>query len=421
MTELPTAAPRRFSVAALGVVALATAAATTGVLFLLDRGIPGGPSSAKIERVAAASLGTIVAEAPPALADGPVRNVILLLGDGMAGSQIAAGRIHARGVSGRLHLERLPVTGLVLTHSAGGEVARSDAAATALSTGRKTRNGRIGTDSAGHPLPTIVEVLAAAGWATGLVTTTRITDATPAAFAAHVAERTQQAEIARQLASSKVDLLAGGGRDIFLPVGEGGGSRTDGRDLIAEARSRGVSVVADADGWARATTLPLFAIFPIEPQKSEPRAPSVGALAGRAIALLAASGRPFFLMVEDEEIDSAAHGNDIRRLAATLERFDEAVRRATEFAARDGATLVVVTGDHSTGGPSIDQESSDRGLVVSWESTHHTGEPVPVFAYGPPSAAAPFTGVHDNIEIPALIAGALGVSFPPPPSPESGR
>lgn len=412
MNEAAPALRRRFGPLALGVAAFVASAATFAAICWFDAA---GPRDAvRVERVAVATRGAIVAEPPPPLADGPVRNVILLLGDGLGGAQIAAGRMHTRGSSGRLHLESLPVTGLVNTHSADGRVARSDAAATALATGRKTRNGRIGTDPDGRPLRTIVEALADAGWATGLVTTTRITDATPASFATHVLERQQQVEIATELAASRVDLLAGGGRQYFLPVGKAGGSRSDGRDLLTEARSRGVAVVADARGFEAARTLPLFAIFPFEPQKTEPRSPTVGGLAERAIALLSSSGRPFFLLIEEEEIDSAAHANDLRRLAWALERFDEAVHHATEFAARDGATLVIVTGDHSTGGPAIEEATSDRQLVVLWESIHHTGEPVPVFVYGPPAAAAPFTGVHDNTEIPGLIARALGVAFPEP-------
>ena len=136
-------------------------------------------------------------------------------------------------------------------------------------------------------------------------------------------------------------------------------------------------------------------------------------MAAKAIELLSASGRPFFVVVEEEEIDSASHGNDIERLGAALERFDDAVRVATEFAARNGETLVVVTGDHSTGGPAIDDQSTASELVVVWESDDHTGEPIPVYAYGPPSAARRFSGTLDNTEIRRRIAAALGVAFPP--------
>lgn len=375
----------------------------------------------RIERVAVAVNGASAEPAPPELEDGPVRNVILLIGDGMSGSQVTSGRIHTRGPAGRLHLERLPVTGLVTTHAANDLVTKSDASATALATGNKTNNGRIGTDAAARPLVTLVEALRDAGWTTGIVTTTRVTDATPASFATHVAERRQQVEIAEQLAASGVDLLMGGGRPYFLPRSAAGSARPDERDLVAELRGRGVTVVDDVAGMSVAKSLPLYALFMVEPQKVPERSPSVGTMTSKALELLASSGRPFFALVEDEEIDTASHANDVKRLGAALERFDQAVRTATEFAAKDGETLVLVTGDHSTGGPSINDASTASQLVVVWESDEHTGEPVPIYAYGPPSAARRFSGVLDNTEIPGRIAAALGVLFPPPPPPSPAR
>jgi alkaline phosphatase len=339
--------------------------------------------------------------------------VILLIGDGMGLGQVAAGRIHARGPSGRLNLERLPVLGLVTTHPAGALVAKSDSAATALATGRKTRNGRIGTDPDARPLPTITETLAAAGWATGFVTTTRITDATPASFLAHTERRDQQSEIAAQIAAAKADLLIGGGRRFFVPKSAQGSARKDERNLLDEMRSRGVAVVEEPAALAGASALPLAAIFQVEPQAIPRREPPIGALAAKAIELLSASGRPFFALIEDEEIDSRSHGNDLAGLSAALERFDEAVRVAVEFAAKDGSTLVLVTGDHSTGAPAIDAGSTSARLRVVWEGDGHTGEPVPIYAYGPPAAARRFTGVLDNTDIPRRIAEILGVAFPP--------
>ena len=86
---------------------------------------------------------------------------------------------------------------------------------------------------------------------------------------------------------------------------------------------------------------------------------------------------------------------------------------AAAFAARDGETLVLVLGDHATGGLTIDSRSQGRELALLWGGRGHTGEPVPVFAYGPPAAAGRFGGMHDNTEIPGLLAAALGVEFPP--------
>lgn len=372
-----------------------------------------GPKDApKVETVGIAVNGVAVAPAPPPLAEAPVRNVILLLGDGLGLGQLAAGRVHTRGPAGRLHFERFPVIGLVATHPDGLLVTKSDSSATALATGRKTANGRIGVDVAGRPLESIVGRLSAAGWATGLVTTARVTDASPASFATHVAERRMQSAIAEQLVASPIDLLIGGGLRFFQPRRSAGSAREDDRDLLAEARARGIRIAERPAELAAASGLPLFALFEVEPQNAPGHDPAIGALAARAIELLSTSGRPFFLFVEDEEIDSAAHQNDVARLGGALERFDEAVARAVAFAAADGSTLVLVTGDHSTGGPAISQRSTSEDLVVAWESDDHTGEPVPIYAYGPPSAAARFGGMLDNTDVPARIAAALGVEFP---------
>ncbi|MEZ5312535.1 MAG: alkaline phosphatase [Thermoanaerobaculia bacterium] len=91
--------------------------------------------------------------------------------------------------------------------------------------------------------------------------------------------------------------------------------------------------------------------------------------------LLAGSGRPFFLLIEEEEIDTAAHRRDFERMSRAVDRLDAAVRVATDFAARDGRTLVLLTGDHSTGGPMIDHASSGEQLVVQWESASTPARP----------------------------------------------
>ena len=111
---------------------------------------------------------------------------------------------------------------------------------------------------------------------------------------------------------------------------------------------------------------------------------------------------------------AAAHARDGARMNAALLRFDAAVAVAVDFAVRDRATLVLVLGDHATGGLSIDEQSSGTEMALHWASSQHSGEPVPLFAYGPPSAAGRFAGMHDNTEIPHLVAAALGVEFPRP-------
>ena len=398
------------AIAVASTVVVALAAALAGLAWTRT---PGAGALERLPIRAERTRAEVVAAAPPVLAEGPVRNVILLIGDGMGLAQIAAGRILKLGSEGRLHLERFPTIGLVTTHAADTLISKSDAAATALASGVKTSNGRIGTDSAGRPLASLLERLRDAGWATGLATTSRITDATPAAFVAHLVLRKDELGIAAQLSAAQVDFLAGGGQSFFRPRRTSQAGRTDGRDLLAEMRQRGVDVVADAAALAAAEHLPVAALFSVEPQKAEPRSPTLEAMTDKALELLAGSGKPFFLLLEEEEIDTAAHRNDGLRMSAALQRFDAAVAKAVAFAARDGATLVLVLGDHATGGLTIDAKSGESEMVLHWASTQHTGEPVPIFAYGPPSAAGRFAGMHDNTEIPHLIAAVLGLEFPP--------
>jgi len=436
-TERPPVSSRWRSPGGTTVIATAVGVAVGIVLGIVlgDLAFSSTPRTGELERLAvpaAVALAEAVAPEPPVLAERQVRNVVLLIGDGMGLAQLAAGRILARGIDGRFHLERFPTLGLLTTHPAGGVVTMSDAAATALATGVRVASGAISMDPAGRPLPTLLEVLRDSGWATGLATTTRITDATPAAFAAHVAARRDEAKIAEQLSAAGVDLLVGGGRGFFLPRyskpakpatpakrATPGSDSTDstgggGRDLMAEMRARGVAVLDDPAGFEAATRLPIAALFAVEPQQSELRSPTSEAMARKAIELLADSGRPFFLVVEDEGIDTAAHANDGARMSGALRRFDGAVAAAAAFAARDGETLVLVLGDHATGGLTIDARSGEGKIGLLWGSRRHTGEPVPLFAYGPPSAAGRFAGMHDNTEIPGLVAAALGVEFPRP-------
>lgn len=200
-------------------------------------------------------LGALPSRAAPGAAGGAgagrARNVILLVGDGLNDAHLQAARLVAAGPQGRLAVDRLPHTASVLTHSASSLVTDSAAAATAMATGVKTVNGAVGVDAGGRPLPTVLERAKSAGKAAGLVTTSFVTDATPAAFAAHVRDRGDTASIAAQMLAAGVDVILGGGENDFLPAGERGchpqpGKRAEGRDLVEEARARGYATPCTA-------------------------------------------------------------------------------------------------------------------------------------------------------------------------------
>ena len=397
---------------ALVVLGLALALSLGGVVGYLAGGPYGRDvvhRTLEIQELPIGGMAEPIALDLPALSPTPIRNVVLLIGDGMGLAQIQAARLAAFGPDGRFAFERFPQVGLAETTVVGSPVGESASGATAIATGAQTTHGRVGTAPDGRALRSIVEAARDAGFATGLVTTSSLTDATPAAFAAQVANRKENEEIARQLAESRVDLLVGGGLEWFLPRASRG-QRRDRRDLVAEARGRGVTIAANAVELAAAQSAPLWALVPGRPDKSEPE-PPLGIWAERALRLLAAESRDrdrgFFLVIEEEGIDTGAHANDLRILTRALLRLDVAVAAAAGYAAADGATLVVVTADHSSGGLSIDYSSEERFVRVAWASAHHAGEPVPVYAYGPADAAARFGGFVHQRELGRRLAELL--------------
>jgi alkaline phosphatase len=328
------------------------------------------------------------------------RSVILMIGDGMGLAQISAGQLAA---GGRLQLERCPVVGLAETRSADSEVTDSAAAATAIASGVKTRNGAVGVDAELRPVPTILELARRAHMGTGLIAACSITDATPAAFAAHQRSRRLGEEIAADLAASGVDVLIGGGRRFFT-------AREDGRDLTAELSRRGYTLIEDpgrlAAGAMAQRVLALVAdVHP--PRESQGRGALLATGLETALAVVSRHGR-FFVMLEGSQIDWGGHANEIDYVTSELLDFDRTIGQALDYAVRDGHTLVVITADHETGGLSILDGSPERKTVEAGFATKgHTAVMVPVFAYGPGSEA--FAGVYDNTAIFARLRAALGL------------
>jgi alkaline phosphatase len=369
-----------------------------------------------------------------------VKNVILCIGDGMGLSQVALARVKAAGLGGKLTMERLPVTGLVRTHSADSCVTDSAAAATALASGVKTKNGMVGMTPDEQAYCTILEAARDKGMATGLVVTSTITHATPACFAAHVKARAQEDKIAEQLLANKVNVLFGGGRKFFLPRSNRDSARKDALDLLAAAKEAGYLYLETADELSSAHGPYVLGLFQLGPLKTTAPEPSLALLTQTAIQILTrdveaggpksesagTSGtqpraptrkRGFFLMVEGSQIDWTCHANDAKGTVRQTLLFDQAVAAAVEFALRDGNTLVLVTADHETGGLTLigggNEDKGDTELTVRWSTKSHTGTPVPLYALGP--GAAQFAGVWDNTDIPRKIARLLDIQpFPRP-------
>lgn len=291
------------------------------------------------------------------------RNVILLIPDGCGPAAIGLGRMVA---ARPLSLDSILV-GAIQTRSASSRVTDSAAGGSAMATGVKVPNGAIGTDSDGRPVGNLVEAAAARGIVTGVVTTASVTDATPAAFTAHLADRRLEDDIAAQQAARRPDVLLGGGRRRFQPR-TAGGTRTDGRDLLGEARRAGVGVALTRAELAEAQRVPLLGLFAgetmdLELDRDPALQPSLVEMTEAALRLLGPAERGFLLVVEGARPDDAAHDHDPAALAREVESFDRTVAAALAFARRDGRTLVVVAPDHETGGLAL-------GLQVGTTSAH---------------------------------------------------
>jgi alkaline phosphatase len=310
-----------------------------------------------------------------AAAQAPPKNVIVLYADGAAATQWEFGRYSSRALRNAdfavtdtvFHQGTL---GFLTTHPHEAFVTDSAAAASAMSTGVKTTNGAIAVGPDGTPVRTAAEVARAHGKRIGLVTTAEVYDASPAAFSVHAKSRRDAAAIVDQYLALEPDVLLGGGADHFLPDGAPAGKRKDKRDVIAQFRARGYAVArtrAELQAAGGTRLLGLFApeamAYAIDGAADEP---SFADMVRAALAALSA-GSPtgFFLFAENENIDTAGHRNDAAALMRDLWAFDEGLRVALEFQRRSPDTLIIVTGDHETGGLSVTYALRDLGDTSS--------------------------------------------------------
>jgi len=297
------------------------------------------------------------------------KNVILLIGDGMGSNQVSAAAYYkGKGFkAGELEMDKFKDVGLARTYSHDNVVTDSAAAATAFSASHKTDNNVIGqapkneeheADEAHFDVETVLEKAAAQGKSTGLVSTARITHATPAAFASHIDHRDKEDDIAVQmLLEHDIEVLLGGGKRHFLPKSEGG-KRTDSKNLITEAKKKGYHVVGDRDSLDDAKGKKVLGLFndshmTYDIDRELTKEPSLKEMTEKAIDLLEKEKKGFFLMVEGGRIDHAGHSNyPAENIHETL-AFDDAIKVAKEYAEKHKDTLVIVTADHETGGMSM--------------------------------------------------------------------
>jgi alkaline phosphatase len=343
---------------------------------------------------------TPLPEGPPKAAK--PKNIILMIGDGMALAQISAG-MYWKG-NGRSAFELFPVVGFHTSHSSNNLITDSAAGATAFACGHKTYNGAIGVlPPDDTPCENVMHQLGVDSLATGIVVTCSATHATPAAFIAHQEIRAFSEAIAMEYLDSPLDCYIGGGEYYF-------NNRPDKKPLEDSLLQEGYVIRRNSN----LNKLPMdgsapFMVF------TAPREPAP-ALKGRdylpkatSVAceyLRNRSDKGFFLMVEGSQIDWALHANDPNWLRTEMLDFERAVRAALEFAAADGNTLVLVTGDHECGGLSLEYGGRSAEFTPSFAERLHTAAMVPVLAYGPQDTL--FTGIYDNTELYYKMMQALG-------------
>jgi alkaline phosphatase len=302
--------------------------------------------------------GADVAKAPR----GKAKNIILLIGDGMGPSHVGTTWLYSQRTLGKelkmVEVMQVGRTAYLANDTADSMVTESAAAATQIACGVKVPARAVGMGPDGKtPCKTIMEIAKDRGMATGLVTTSGITDATPAAFAAHVPHRSDEASVAAQQLALGVDVLMGGRKQFFLPE-VSAGKRDDGRNLMDEARAAGYAVVGDAQELKSTQGPRILGLFNMgnmvyEIDRTPTGEPSLAEMTAKTLEVLSRNPKGFFAMIEGGRIDHAAHRNDAAGVIHDTLAFDEAVGVALEFARKNPDTLLIVTADHETGGMSV--------------------------------------------------------------------
>lgn len=298
------------------------------------------------------------------------RNVIVMIVDGCSSEQYTFARWYK---GGPLSLDD-HLVGAVKTFTADSVVADSAPAASAFATGMRTSDKFISVGARDNtiepvpepprdlhykPLATVLEGARLLGKSTGIVATSRVSHATPAAYMAHAASRKRENDIMEQAVYGNLDVVFGGGMRHLIPQ-DAGGARTDGENLLQVLQQKGYEIADTRDEMMQVERGRVFGLFAdshmaaeIDRSQIAVQQPTLAEMTARAIEILAKNPHGFFLMVEASQVDWACHANDPAHLVSDLLMFDQAVETALDFARKDGGTLVLALSDHNTGGFSL--------------------------------------------------------------------
>ncbi|MBD3636949.1 MAG: alkaline phosphatase [Crocinitomicaceae bacterium] len=335
-----------------------------------------------------------------------VKNVILLIGDGMGLSQMSTAYYFNDGKP--TNFSRFKHIGLINTSSAKEKITDSAAGATAFACGARSYNGAISVDTNLKKMPTLIEIIEKKDIKSGVVATSSITHATPACFYAHSNSRSNAEDIAKYLPKSGVDFFAGGGLKFF-------NKRSDKLDIYRELLKKGFildTTALDPELEVRIAKKYGFLLADngLE-SKLEGRGDFLKDATNLALTYLSKWEDGFFLMVEGSQIDWEGHATNAQGIIEEVKDFDKAMGEALNFAEVNANTLVIVTADHETGGFALSPKQTEDGWDYntiepkfyegaadeSVEYAAHTTTLIPVFAYG--AGAEEFMGIYDNTEI----------------------
>lgn len=336
--------------------------------------------------------------------DEKVKNVILIIGDGMGLGAAAAWM--ANNDFGPTCFDRSQFAAIVKTYSANSKTTDSAAAATAMATGHKTNNSMLGMLPDSTKPASIARLAKEKGKSVGIVVTSYVLDATPGAFYAHVARRGERKNIAEDLIAFRPDVIVGGGRKYFTAP-----KYTD-VNLVEKAKDAGFTYVGSPEEFYTTRATPILGLFDDGPEIEATQTDSdlLTDLAGHTLEIIGANKQGFFAMFEGSLIDHAAHANNTEDVIWRMEAFDKLVNSAFDYADAHEGTLVIVTADHETGGVSLVPGSKDftkgeSGLGVKYSTTGHTAAPVVLYSYG--ASAWRFSGVMENTDIFKRIKSVL--------------
>ena len=342
--------------------------------------------------------------------DQPVTKIILLIGDGCSLPQWYAGYTANGGALTTFNLKHI---GLSKTSSADNYVTDSAPGASSIATGEKMENRHLGISPASQKLNLLTNYLVDKNFSIGIASSGDVSDATPAAFYAHIQDRDSSIEIIQQLKNSNVQILAGAGNDKINKISILQKKQTAVlNNQILDSLLPNYTITHSINDLLAPTTKKTLVIDQLAGLSvQEGRGPWLSqSFQNITKSLELNKSKQFFMMIEAAQIDYGGHANNIEYVVKELIDFDKLIGKAIQYADENKGTLVIITGDHETGGLTLhDGDYKNQSLSAQFATNDHTGIPVPVFSYGYRSYL--FDGVYENTALFNKIKTAINMEM----------